>query len=230
MSTSATGSLSSIQQSTTDTSRSGLARKGLADNFDNFLLLLTTQLKNQDPTKPLDTNEFTQQLVSFTGVEQAINTNTNLEKLISMTQSTQLNDAVNYLGKIVEATGNSTRLENGQAQFFYTLQDNAQIATVQVKNNFGQVVYSADGETLAGKHEFLWDGKDDSGNQLPDGKYSIDIQALDADGKIMDVTTSVSDVVTGITMEDGQPLLTLGEDGATVTPDKVQSVRFRDFL
>ncbi|MGB1540522.1 MAG: flagellar hook assembly protein FlgD, partial [Rickettsiales bacterium] len=90
-------------------SKANQARSKLSGDFDTFLLLLTTQLQNQDPIEPLDTNEFTAQLVQFANVEQAIDTNSNLETMISMQQGTQINNAVNYIGNFVEAKGNSGR-------------------------------------------------------------------------------------------------------------------------
>lgn len=226
---SATGSIASIQQ-TTDT-KSTQARKSLADNFDTFLTLLTTQLKNQDPSNPLDSNQFTQQLVSFTGVEQAIDTNKNLEKLIAMTQSTQINDAVSYLGKIVQASGNVGSLDNGEAHFHYHLDDSATVTTIAIKNLAGKTLYTITGDTEAGDHEFVWDGVDLAGNQLKDGKYQISVNAVNGAGAAVGVTTSVEDVVSSVTMKDGKPVLSLGDgDGGDISIDQVLSVRFRDFL
>src|SRR5712675_2430466 len=75
------------------------AQKSLSTNFNTFLTLLTTQLKNQDPLAPMDSNQFTQQLVQFSQVEQQINANKNLESLISLTKARGAIDAVSYLGK-----------------------------------------------------------------------------------------------------------------------------------
>src|ERR1044071_1210572 len=80
-------------------SQAGSAQKTLASNFDTFLSLLTTQLKNQDPMSPMDSNQFTQQLVQFSQVEQQINSNKNLESLIALTKSQTTTAAVSYLGK-----------------------------------------------------------------------------------------------------------------------------------
>ena len=77
-------------------SNSGLNE--LADNFNSFLTLLTTQLQNQDPLDPLDTNQFTQQLVEFTSVQQQVDMNTNLQTLISLQQTNEATQAMQFLG------------------------------------------------------------------------------------------------------------------------------------
>ncbi|HZZ11369.1 MAG TPA: flagellar hook capping FlgD N-terminal domain-containing protein, partial [Paraburkholderia sp.] len=77
------------------------ASQQLAGNFDTFLTLLTTQLQNQDPLSPMDSTQFTQQLVAFSGVEQQINTNNNLQSLIALNQSQQAASAVSYIGHSV---------------------------------------------------------------------------------------------------------------------------------
>src|SRR5580692_10651622 len=94
------------------TTSSGDAMNQLSGNFDTFLTLLTTQLKNQDPTSPMDSNEFTQQLVEFSQVEQQIDTNTNLQTLITQGQSQSGAYATGYLGKSVSITNGNASLTN----------------------------------------------------------------------------------------------------------------------
>src|SRR5215213_9555272 len=94
----------------------------LAANFDTFLLLLTAQLKNQDPLEPMDSNQFTQQLVQFSQVEQQIHSNKNLESLISLTKASGAADAVSYLGKTLTVTDGNAALMNGQANWAYALE------------------------------------------------------------------------------------------------------------
>ena len=98
----------------------GSARTTLAGNFDSFLKLLMTQLKNQDPTSPLDTNQFTSQLVQFTSVEQQINANTHLAKLIELTQSDQVLQAASVVGKHVAVTADHIPLQDGAGQVNFT--------------------------------------------------------------------------------------------------------------
>src|ERR687895_765063 len=98
---------------------STVTSKTMASNFDQFLRLLTTQLKNQNPLDPLDTNQFTQQLVQFAQVEQQISMNTSLSTLIALQQATQTSAAMSFLGTTVEVEGSTTRLQGGQATWTY---------------------------------------------------------------------------------------------------------------
>ena len=100
---------------------SSLAGGNLAQNFDDFIMLLVAQLKNQDPLDPISTNEFTNQIVQFASVEQAIATNTNLERMIALQRSNQITSAVGYLGKRIEAEGDTTALADGIAEWNYSL-------------------------------------------------------------------------------------------------------------
>jgi flagellar hook assembly protein FlgD len=112
------------------------AKTTLASNFDTFLTLLTTQLKNQDPLSPMDSSQFTQQLVQFSQVEQSINANQNLEKLITLTQARAGSDAVNYLGKTVTITDGTAGLKSGQALWGYSLASDS-AATRLVRSSLG---------------------------------------------------------------------------------------------
>ncbi len=195
------------------TSGADRALASLADNFDNFLILLTTQLQNQDPLDPLDSNEFVAQLVSFTGVEQAVNTNTNLEALIGLFKLNQTTAAVSYLGTIVEATGDTTTLAGGQATFRYHLPETVASTGILITNDQGQVVYAGIGETAAGDHAFVWDGRDLNGIAQTEGVYKINLSARDMEDKIVPVATTISGRVTGIETLDGGLVLVVNGIG-----------------
>lgn len=179
-----------------------------AEDFDSFLTLLTTQLKNQDPTKPMDPSEFTSQLVQFTGVEQQINTNAKLADLLAAQQATQTLSAAGYLGTTVEASGSSVPLVGGQAQFTYTLAGNAETSTINILDASGTLVRRAEGNNTAGKHVFEWDGKDNAGNTLPNGTYTVSVTARTGEQSIA-TTTGVLGVVTGIGTQNGNVTLSL---------------------
>jgi flagellar basal-body rod modification protein FlgD len=167
--------------------KSQIDGKKIADDFSQFLLLLTTQLKNQDPTEPLDTNEFTAQLVQFAGVEQQLATNANLEKMINLAQQSRIESGVAYIGRAVDAEGNAGFLAGGRAAFVYELPSNVKEARVTIMNSANQVVFSGTGAVTQGKNLVSWDGIGNvgaaNGRQLPDGAYFIAVKATGFDGK-----------------------------------------------
>jgi len=191
-------------------SASSKATQQLAGNFDTFLTLLTTQLQNQDPMSPMDSNQFTQQLVQFSGVEQQINTNKNLESLVSLTQNRASADAVGYLGKSVTMSGGKGVLIDGAAKWTYGLDSKAKDNTITITNADGRVVYTTQGETAAGIHNFDWDGKDNMGNQMPNGEYHLNLNAMGADGTSVTTAIASKGVVGQVDFSGSEPMLMLG--------------------
>ena len=187
-----------------------VAQKSLAQNFDNFLKLLTMQLTHQDPTQPMDANQFTQQLVQFATVEQAIAENKKLEQLVGLLQTSQSVAAIAYIGKKVEAEGNKAELGDGKALWTYTLPKAAAKTVLLVRDAGGHAVAAATGETGAGKHTFTWNGKDTSGNDLPAGTYSLAITAVDASGGAIETKIGTVGKVTGVQTAGGKPVLAIG--------------------
>jgi flagellar basal-body rod modification protein FlgD len=190
---------------------------GLAQNFDDFLKLLTTQLQNQDPLQPMDSTQFTTQLVQFASVEQQIGQNARLDEIVKLQGANQAVSAVSFLDDIVEAFGSTGLLKDGSADYTYSLASPAQKTTITIKNEAGDVVRTLDGETTAGKHGLTWDGKNDQGLQLPDGKYSITVTATGDNKAQIDTTTGIVGKVIGVTVEDGQLVLDLGGVKVKVT-------------
>ena len=182
----------------------------LSGNFNTFLTLLTTQLQNQDPTSPMDSSQFTQQLVEFSQVEQQINTNSNLQSLITQGQSAAGANAVSYLGKSVTVTNGEGALSNGTADWTYSLATPSAATTLTVTNASGQAVYSTPGSTGAGSHDFTWNGTDNNGNQLPDGTYTLAATAQDSSASSVTTTVSSSGVVSEVNMTGSSPQLMIG--------------------
>ena len=188
---------------------SAASRARISDNFDNFLTLLTTQLQNQDPLSPISPTEFTTQLVQFSNVEQQINSNKRLEQLVALQVSSHSLAAASYLGTTVEAVGDFAPLEGGEAQYTYTLATAAEDSTIEIYDTKGARVFSAEGQTDAGKHSFVWDGRDKSGLALPDGTYRIAVVAGDNDGPV-DTSTTIAGKVTRVNMTADGLSLSLG--------------------
>lgn len=210
--------------SSADTTTTKDSRKGLADNFDSFLLLLTTQLQNQDPTSPMDADQFTQQLVQFSGVEQQIRSNETLTELVSLLQGQQLSQSVGYLGSEVEIGGDVVRLgEDGVAKVHYELDGPAAAVTVAISDEFGQVVASFPGEAGEGRHSVTWNGQGDNGQQYADGSFKVNILAQTSAGEPVSASTTVSGIVDGVELNEGQTMLSV--DGLLMPLDRIKAVR-----
>ena len=189
------------------------ASSTLADTFDTFLMLLTTQLKNQDPLDPMKSDQFTSQLVQFAGVEQSINTNKKLEQLIELQTSSQLNTAVSYIGRIVEVVADELLLDNGAAKISYGLDHDAVTTIITIVDIDGNAVRTIDGETELGRHEYGWDGRNDSGDQVPDGVYGFSVAAVDQDEEAVGTVAASLGRVTGVEIVDDALWLNIGEMG-----------------
>lgn len=186
-----------------------LGKASLADNFNTFLSLLTTQLKNQDPTAPLDSNQFTQQLVQMTGVEQQLNANDLLQQLVNNT-SNGITTAVSLIGKNVKAASDNANLTGGQAKWTYNIPADASDLKVEVLDANGTVVHvEAPTDMKAGDHDFSWNGKDMTGTQLADGPYTLRVTAKDGTGAQLATTNYVEGVVTGVTQSNGATSITV---------------------
>ena len=195
--------------SATAASSSVVNQSTIAGNFDTFLQLLTTQLKNQNPLDPLDTNQFTQQLVQFAGVEQQINMNTSLGTLISLQQASQATQAVSLLGTNVTVGGATAALSNGQAKWSFT-SPSAGNATVAIKDSTGQTVYSGTAQIQSGQQTFTWNGIGTNGAVLANGNYTIAISATDSNNQAIAVSTDATGTVDNIDVTQTPPVLTIG--------------------
>ena len=206
----------------TSTSVAAKSQARLATDFDQFLLLLTAQLQNQDPLDPLNSNEFVQQLVSFTGVEQSIITNTNLENLIALNRAAQSASAVSYLGTTIEAPGDRIPLANGEARFLYLLPENTASTSILITNESGEVAFTGQGVITAGEHGFVWDGRDANGILQPDGIYKVTVSGFAGDDRLMSIPTIIGGRVTRIETVDGGTHLTV--NGVSIPIEEVLSV------
>jgi flagellar basal-body rod modification protein FlgD len=179
----------------------------LAGNFNTFLTLLTTQLQNQDPTSPLDTNQFTSQLVEFASVEQQINTNANLGTLIGLGQASALTQSAAMLGRQVSVSSPQLALQNGSARIQYALSA-AQPVSVSITSATGAPLYQATLEGASGNNAWTWNGITSDGSQAPDGLYNVSLKT--AGDTPAGVPFNVVGTVTGVTMAGTTPTVTLG--------------------
>ncbi len=183
----------------------------LAETFDTFLTLLTTQLQHQDPLDPMDSNEFTSQLVEFTGVEQAITTNQKLDAMLALQTDTQLTDAVGFIGKTVDSDGIVLMLQDGESTITYDLGGNAAQANILIIDELGNTVRTISADTEVGHHEFVWDGLDDNGDSLDDGLYGFLVTAIDGNDEPVPLVQGTSGKVTGVKLVNDAVTLEIGE-------------------
>src|ERR1700716_2260575 len=142
--------------STSSTSNStGIDKNTIAGNFQTFLTLLTTQLKNQNPLDPLDTNQFTQQLVQFAQVEQQLKQNDQLTTLIAIEKSAQSTTALAFVGSTVAVDGQTAALTNHQATWSFAVPKPVS-ATVTIRSANGQTAYSGTYTMNTGAQNFVW--------------------------------------------------------------------------
>lgn len=187
-------------------------QKSLDSSFSTFLTLLTTQLKNQDPTSPLDTNAFTQQLVAMTGVQQQLLSNQLLQQIATAGTNGGVASAVGLIGKTATSSSSAATLSGGQANWTYSLAGAASGATITVADSTGKAVWSTPATALAaGDHPFSWNGRDFSGVQLPDGGiYTLSIAAADGSGGSLGSSVSIKGAVGAVTQSGGQTLVKIG--------------------
>ena len=199
-------------------------RATLAEQFDGFLVLLTTQLKNQDPLSPMEANEFTSQLVQFTGVEQSVNMNKKLDQMLSLMAADTLGPGTAYLGKDIEAVGNQVLLgDTGGTRFGISLPPNVAAALVTVLDGNGQPVRVLQASAVPGEQSVFWDGLGAGGARVPPGTYKLRVDAVDPSGRVLQASTSVTGTVTGVESRYGGIVLTVGDREVALAD--VRSVR-----
>ena len=192
----------------------------LSSNFQDFLKMLTTQLQNQDPTSPLDTNSFTTELVQFSEVEQQINTNSSLQTLIQVTQGDQMLQGASLDGKQVTLSGTQLPLQNGNASLTFTMPSAGQ-AAISILNSAGVVVDQTAVQANAGANTWTWDGSMTGGGTAPDGPYTVSVTTAGATGQTQ-VPFTVNGTVTGTSVNSGTVDLQLGP--TSVPFSQLQSV------
>ena len=197
--------------------------KGIADNFNQFLSLLTTQLQHQDPTAPLDTNQFTQQLVQFSQVEQMLKSNAKLDTIASNTgSSSQISSLLGYVGLNATIQSAQSILSGGKAVWTVNAPGAAQNANVTISDESGTQVATYTQSLKAGDQAMTWDGLNATGVKMPDGIYSIKVTGVNSAGSSFTASTKISTQISGIDSSSGTATLIAG--GLSFKPDQVIAV------
>jgi len=220
----------SVVSGTTDTSKNSSSSNSLgsstgatlAGNFQTFLTLLTTQLQNQNPLDPLDTNQFTQQLVQFAGVEQQLKTNDSLSQLVTLQQTTQATQALGFVGKTALVDGTTATMTKSSATWHLNVPSDSTV-DITVANASGQTVFTGKYTAGAGTDvPFTWNGMGNDGTQWPDGKYTISATGKDVANNNVGIAAQVQGVVSSVDLTQSPPLLTI--DGQSYMLNQVKSI------
>jgi flagellar basal-body rod modification protein FlgD len=212
---------SAINSATAGGASNVVDKKTLESNFSQFLQLLTTQLKNQNPLDPLDTNQFTQQLVQFAQVEQQLKQNDQLATLVSLQKTAQATAALGFVGETVVVDGSTASLANGRANWSLNVPKPATV-TINIRNATGQNVFTSTYTMQAGINDFAWDGKSTNGTQWPSGSYTMSVTAKDTSGQTVAVPTEVEGVVNSADLTKNPPVLSVADQDYTL--DKIKRV------
>jgi flagellar basal-body rod modification protein FlgD len=194
----------------------------IASNFTTFLQLLTTQLKNQNPMDPLDTNQFTQQLVQFAQVEQQMKSNTQLDTLIAVEKSAQSTVALAYVGQTVVVDGSTTQRDATKGATWSLAASKPSTSTIVIKDSTGQTAYTGTFALNAGTQNFTWDGHGNDGKLWPPGAYTLSATAVDASGQNVGISTETQAVVDSVDLTQDPPVLSI--NGKDYTMDKIKRV------
>jgi flagellar basal-body rod modification protein FlgD len=191
---------------------------------DDFLKLFVTQLRYQNPLNPLDNTEFTAQLAQFSSLEQLSNINTQLHDLLLFQNSLQNTLTNDLIGRKVKISGNEVYLKD-KSEISYTLQSDASQVKISVYNSSGDLVRTVDlGQQTSGEQNYIWDGKDNNGVQLPEGNYQMQVDALDASGNPVNVSTMVYGTVTGITFDNNITYLVI-DDSTRIQLSDIKEIK-----
>jgi flagellar basal-body rod modification protein FlgD len=209
------GAVSSPTTGTTGATNSTIAQVGttalssLSGNFTDFLSLLMTQLQNQDPSSPMDSSQFTSELVQFTSVQQQIGTNSNLTQLIQLTQASQIEQSASMIGKPVTATSSQLTLQKGAADINFNTTI-AEPVAIAVYDSSGAQVQTASMTTAAGANSWTWNGQSATGTTMPDGAYKVTVTALGVNGATSQIPFTVTGTATSVMNNAGTVQVQMG--------------------
>jgi len=215
--------VTTVSSSTSATAQSGASasQTGLMANYELFLSILTTQIQNQDPLDPMDSAEYTNQLVQYSNVEQAIQQNQNLEEIIASLNSNMSVSYVSYIGNEVTANAATTTLTGSQASWNYDVSEDA-TGTYEIRNSSGVLVYTGEADLKAGSGTINWSGQLTTGGDAPDGLYTISFDVRDAASNRETVRTETKGIVDSVDLSGSEVILNV--DGQKIPVSSVTSV------
>lgn len=211
--TSVTSTTSSTSTSTTTATATSTASAA----YTTFLSLLTTQLQNQDPLNPTNTDTFTSEMIQLSGVEQELAIEGQLSTISTNLNTLTESNGLGYIGKTVTASGDTSPMQSGTAQWTYTLDSAASTVTLTVADSDGNTVYTTSGDTTSGTHSFSWDGTTTDGATETSGDYTLTVTAKDASGSTVTTSTDLVGKVTGVDSSSGTTVLKIGDIDVSVS-------------
>lgn len=189
----------------------------LAEDFDDFLVLLTTQLQNQDPLSPMDSTEFTAQLVAFAGVEQQINANQKLNSLVSLSLGSSFSSALNYVGKDISYLSAEAYYDGtSPVKVNYAVSGDSVDTSLHIYDEEGTLVFTKDLSASSSTGNITWDGKRADGSTVDPGTYTVRVDALDVNNEALDTSTVVTGTVKGVETQNGTTFLLVGERAVSI--------------
>lgn len=190
---------------------------------DDFLKMLTMQLRYQDPLNPMSNDQFASQLAQFSSLETLNNINDNIQTEILMSQSMNNSFMINMIGKDVKSYGNTVNLTADGAQMEFQLYADATQVKVKIFDEAGREIAEIDAKALkAGDRKVSWDGKKKDGSQADTGLYTYQVEALDKEGRNIPTDLMNNGFVSGIAYDGGMPYLVV--NGAYVNLADIISV------
>lgn len=215
--------LASSATSTTSSTTTTTSTSSLGLDTSDFLQLMIEQLQNQNPTDPTDTTEFMNQMIQLSNYDTQMAMSEKMDTMVSSVNSLISSNGLGYIGQTITAEGETTTLQDGEANWNYTLDSDASSVTVSVLDEDGNTVYSATDSADAGTYAFSWDGVTSDGEQMEDGGiYTLSISATDSDGETVDTSTEIKGTVTGVDSSTDETYLMIGNVG--VEFDNVSSI------
>lgn len=206
------------------TGKTSAATTKAGETYNQFLILLTTQLQNQDPLDPMESNEFTNQLVQFSQVEQQILGNEKMDTLLQQTNANQMGQSLSYIGKSVYYKGDTVFYDNEPLKIGYAIDGDSKTAKMRILDQDGQTVRTMEIKAGNTSGSLVWDGKDDLGQDMPTGKiYSVRVDALSKTDTPLTSYTGVPADVTGVETMDGVLFLALNGE-RRIQADTVLSI------